>query len=179
MNEIVNKEPNLQLCPIQISEDYAKKWNEHMRDFLGLTNNGQLISENLYRVGGFGTTQIQGLRYFTLLKYTEAFYGKEIMERSKTKDPKHLQGNWVIIDKYGVEKVVIPQFDSCYIVKDSCIYSIKGKYYNIETGEFYCNASTSMETSEFLFLDNKYDMDKSKRGVFKISKLDGSFEILK
>lgn len=75
------------------------------------------------------------------------------------------------------------KYSMCNIVQDflygGVIYVIDNKYYNIESGEFYCNSYTSMDTNEYLFLDNKYDNDKSKRGVMKINKNDGTFEVFK
>lgn len=167
----------LSLSPIQVNEDYKKKWNEHCSDFVCLTRNGKLISESLYRIGGMGTPKLNKDNYFMLLKYSEAFYEDNI---TKDKDKKrHLQGCWCILDKNGIEKVQAKLFKYLHIVKDSCIYSTDGKYYNIETEEFYCNTNSSMESSNYLFLENKWDKDESKRGVMKINKKDGSYELFK
>lgn len=65
------------------------------------------------------------------------------------------------------------------MVKNSCIYTLEQRYYNIETGELYCQSFTSMQSKEFLFLNNAYDADTSKRGVMKINKADGTFELFK
>ncbi len=166
---------NLQLSPISINEDYAKKWNETSKDFVMLTKNGQLVSENLYRVGGLGADITKD--YFMLLKYVEAHYSKEIMQMSKSKDDRHLEGRWVIIDKYGVEKIEFEKYEHGWIISDSCIYSLNGNYYNIETKEFYGNASVCIKSTNFIFLENNYDKDESKRGVMKINKKDGSWEL--
>lgn len=51
---------------------------------------------------------------------------------------------------------------------------------NIETGEVYVEGySTSFDSSEFLFISNRYDKDHSKRGVLKISKRSGEVELFK
>ena len=86
---------------------------------------------------------------------------------------------YCILDKEGNEKVVFGRFKSPYLVKNSQIYSIDGNYYNIETGEFYGNPSTNMESSEFLFLDNRFDKDSTKRGIMKVNKKDGIWELFK
>jgi hypothetical protein len=112
-----------------------------------------------------------------LLKYVEAYYPANIMQMSKSTDPKHLEGRWVIIDENGVEKVVFESFKHGWLVADSVIYSLDQKYYNIETGEFYCQSFTSMSSDEYLFLNNEFDKDESKRGVMKINKKDGTFEL--
>ena len=159
---------DLQLSPITINEEYRKKWNVHQNDFVCLTKNGQLISESLYRVGGMNANIKND--YFLLLKHTEAFYDDTITKINKP----HLQENWCIIDKNGVEKFCAENYKCPRIIKDSQIYCIDGYYYNIETKEFYCQAYSSMESTEYLFLNNEFDKDKSKRGVLKINKRDGS-----
>lgn len=167
----------LALSPITIREDYRSKWNINSNDFVCLTRDGEAIRPTLYRVGGLNTPKPGKDRYFMLLKHVEASYDDSITKDTKRK--KHLESRWCILDKEGNEKVEFKAFDSPYLVKDSCIYSINSRYYNIETGELYCYASTSMTTSEFLFLDNRYDEDKSKRGVMKISLADGTWELFK
>ncbi|MBK7362669.1 MAG: hypothetical protein IPJ01_10275 [Micavibrio sp.] len=173
----------LQLSPISINEDYCKKWNINGEDYVCLTKNGELISNSLYRVGGMGGDIKED--YFLLLKYVESIYDFDFIKKcypNKGKKElellrKHLEGHWCIIDKNGIEKKEFDQFKSPYIQKDSCIYSVDSNYYNIETGEFYCNSHSSMTSNEYLFLDNKYDKDESKRGVMKINKKDGTWEL--
>lgn len=174
---------NLQLSPIQVSEEYLKEWNDRTTDFVVLTKNGELLSNSLYRTGWVSPNIKQD--YFMLLKYVESTYDldflKKIYPNKKDKElnlmKKHLEGCWCIIDKNGVERKVFSQFENPYLVNDSCIYSLENKYYNIETGEFYCNSSCSMNSSEYLFLENKYDKDLSKKGIMKINKKDGSWSI--
>lgn len=166
----------LELSKITLREDYCKEWNENATDFVVLTKDEQLINKSIYRVGGMGSKP-DGKNYFMLLKYVEAYYPADIMKMSKNKDPKHLESRWCILDKDGIEKVVFDNFKSPYLVRNSCIYSIDQHYYNIETGEFYCHAYTSMTSSEYLFLKNEFDKDISKRGVMKINKKDGTWEL--
>lgn len=170
---------SLQISPIQLNEEYRKKWNETMTDFVVLTKNGEVIKNHsnqavdfsLYRVGGFGANLKQD--YFMLLKYVEAYYPADIMKMSKSKDPKHLEGRWCIIDKNGIEKKEFKPFETPYIVKDSCIYSVDGNYYNIETGKFYCHSSNTMQSDEYLFLENNYDKNILMKGIVRINKKDG------
>lgn len=166
---------DLQLSPIKINEQYREKWNIHVSDFFCLTKAGQLISQSLYRIGGLGGFKKDN--YFQLLKYVEAIYD-DIITRDK-KRKLHLESRWVIIDKNGIEKVEFEQFDSPYLISNSVLYSIKGKYYNIETGEYYCDSSSNMQSYDFLFLENRYgcDKDESKIGIMKINKKDGSWEL--
>jgi hypothetical protein len=173
----------LQLSPIQVNKEYCKEWNERMTDFVVLTKNGELISNSLYRVGGFGCDLKQN--YFMLLKYVESIYDFDFIKKcypdKSNKElelqRKHLEDRWCIIDKNGIEKKEFEQFKSPYIKKDSCLYSVDSNYYNIETGEFYCNSSKSMESSEYIFLENQYDKDLLKKGIMKINKKDGSWSV--
>lgn len=170
----INNDGSLQFSPIALNEGYKKKWNEHLNDFICLTKNGQLIRNTLYRIGGKGTPKLGKDEYFMLLKHVEAFYDDSITKIKK--DKPHLESKWCILDKNGNEKVEFKPFDSPYLIQNSQIYFIKGKYYNIETGEFYRDASTSMQSSEFLFLGSQYD---SRDGVMKINKKNGTWELFK
>ncbi len=164
----------LQLSHIDINEEYRKKWNVHEQDFVLLTRNGEPIRNTLYRVGGLGASLKDD--YFMILKHTEAFYD-DTLTKDKNKKP-HLESCWCILDnKNGIEKVTFKPFASPYLVKNTPIFSLDSKYYNIETGELYCNSYSKMECKDFVFLDNAYDDDKSKRGVMKINKKDGTWEL--
>ena len=111
-----------------------------------------------------------------LLKHVEAFYEDSITKIQA--DKPHLEGHWCIIDKNGVEKVNFKQFESPYM-RGGQVYSLDGKYYNIETGEFYGDSYHSLDSKEFIFIDNRYDKDHSKQGVMKINKNDGTYEVFK
>ena len=175
----------LQLSPIQVNQDYLNEWNNNCNDFVCLTKNGELLRPTLYRIGGLNNPKLGKDKYFMLLKYVEAVYDYDFIKKcypNKSRKElelqrKHLEGRWCIIDKNGVEKKEFDQFKSPYIKKGSCIYSVDSNYYNIETGEFYCNSLKSMESTEFLFLENPYDKDLSKKGVMKINKKDGSWSV--
>jgi hypothetical protein len=165
----------LELKHVTFDDKVRKMWNIHMNDYYHLIRNRELISNTLYRVGGFGVDLKAD--YFILLKYTEAYYDDTI---TKDKDRKpHLKNQWCILDKNGVERVIFKSFENPYLVKDSQIYTINNKYYNIETGEFYCYALKEMESTEYLFLNSQFDENKSRRGVMKINKKDGTWELFK
>ena len=172
-------EHGIQIAYIKINEDYAKKWNVHLHNFVCLTKNGELLRPTLYRISGIGTDKIKGKKYFMLLKYVEASYSKLITNFTGRKDPKHLEGRNCIIDQFGTEKVEFKQFESPYLVNDSCIYTIDSKYYNIETKKLYCQSFSSLNSKKYLFLENKYDNNKERIGVFKIDKATGEFELFK
>ena len=176
----------LQLSPIQVNKDYLKEWNENSNDFVCLTKNGELLRPTLYRVGGLNNPKLDKDRYFMLLKYVEDIYDYDFIKKCYPEkgrkelelQRKHLKGIWCILDKDGNEKIEFERnLYSPYLIKDSCIYTINSNYYNIETGEHYGYANSCSESKEFLFLDNKYEKDKSKCGVMKINKQDGSYEM--
>ena len=168
-------ETNLKLVPTKISEDYRKRWNiGSLDDFVNLTRNEDVINPYLFRKGGFGGDINE--KYFTLLRYHEAFYDDSITKEENRKP--HLEGRWCILDSFGNVKFEAPLFQTPYVVNNSCVYSIENNYYNIETGEFYCRTYKRVESNNWLFLQNDYDKDLTRRGVIKINKNDGSFEIL-
>ncbi len=167
----------LELSSMTLKADYCKEWNVDMNDFVVLSKNGELVNNSIYRIGGLNYPDLKKDQYFMLLKYVEAFYPADILKMSGSKNPKHLEGKWCIIDRHGNERIVFEPFKSPYLVKDSCIYSLDRKYYNIESGRFYCDASSSMESKDYLFLENRFDKDTSKRGIMKIHKWTGELEI--
>jgi len=164
----------LQLRPIEMTESYRKKWNIYGEDYVCLFKNGKSINNSVYRVGGFGGDIEKD--YFLLLKYVEAYYSDTITKKKSEK--RHLEGRWCIIDKNGIEKVVFESFKTPYL-EGGVIYSVDQKYYNIETGEFYCTSYSSMKSKQYLFLNNQFDDDEAKRGVMKINMEDGTYELFK
>ena len=112
--------------------------------------------------------------YIIILKYEEALYDNSITKDKNKK--RHLADKWCIIDRDGNEKKVFDSYASPYL-KGGVIYSENNKYYNIETGELYCESYTYLFSDEYVFLDNAYDNDKSRRGVMKIHKKTGRYEI--
>lgn len=163
----------LQLRRTELSEDYNKKWNENNTDFLHIYKDGVKVSDTLYRTGMFGG-KVED-KHFLMLKYTEDLYEDKITKDKNKK--RHLKGEWCIINSEGKEiKVFERGLRSPYILGES-VYVIDGSYHNIETDELYCKASSSISTDQFLFIENHYDDDKSKRGVLKIDKFDGTYEL--
>ena len=91
---------NLELNQIFLQEDYRKKWNISLNDFMCLTKNGELISNSLYRIGGLNDPKLEKDDYFMLIKYVEAHYSDNITKIEK--DKRHLEGRICIIDKNGM-----------------------------------------------------------------------------
>lgn len=173
----------LHLRPFTLSSEYLKKWNESSTDFVHLYKDEIRVNHSLYRLGGL--TRIEDLKndYFMLIKYTEDLYEDKI---TTDKDKKHhLKGEWVIIDKKGVEKKVFDQFKHPSII-GGLVYSYESKFYNIETGFFYGYTSSSALTSkDFIFIDTKYtslwdkSYNKDMIGIVKINMHDGTYEVFK
>ena len=175
MTELKTKLAPLQFSAIKVKPEYMEKWNERSTDFILLSRNGEPIRNTLYRIGGLNTPRLNTAPYFMLLKHVEAFYDDTI-----TKDPKrkpHLESRWVILDREGNEKVEFKQFASPYWVENSVLYSLDQNYYNIETGYHYGKSYHTLTSDDFVFIENHYDKDVSRRGVLKINKKDGTFEL--
>jgi hypothetical protein len=184
-NDELPNDGKLQLSPIQVREDYLTEWNwGHSQDFMCLTKGGELLRPTLYRKGGLNEPKIGKDKYFLLLKHVEAIYDYDFIKRcypnKNNKElelqRKHLESRWCIIDENGVEKKEFKQFQTPYL-KGGCIYSVDNECYNIETGEHYGSSSSSFESKDYLFLNNRYSKDKTKEGVMKINKLDGTWEL--
>ena len=170
----------IELIPVELSEEYRKKFNETSTDFVHLYKDGKKISNTLYRVGGFGT-QEEG-DYFILIKHIEDKYSKEIMEMSKSSGSGlHLAAHFCILNKNGEEKFVASKFDSIYL-KGGLLAAVKIKgsefFINIETGETFEYGKT-MTSKDYLFVDHSYHRDKSKRGILRINKNTGESKLYK
>ena len=180
-----NDNSKIQLSPIILNEDYRKKWNITQNDFYLITKNGVPIRNTLYCVAHFQSKDISNKRYFILLKQVESYYSDEIMKSCKSRGIKqtnrYLSDNDCILDQFGNEKICHDRKNlfgyANLLNNDSIIYRVQENYYNIETNEFYCSSSSCMESNKYLYLSNLYDKDKSKLGVWKINKLDGTYEI--
>jgi len=178
MENIEIQTGSLQLCPININKDYRKKWNEISQDFVLLTLDGKPVSETLYRLGGMSNVKINeniDKKYILILKYVESIYDGSIYCKTEN-DKRYLASKWCIVDKFGTEKVVFDSYRSPYLHGD-IIYSENSKFYNIETRELYCSSTKHMSSDGHLFLDNSYDVNMSRRGIMKIDKCTGLYEI--
>lgn len=166
---ILNRQWSLKLQKVIIPPSYAREWNEFMSDFVHLYKGCTQMRDTYYRVGGFGCGINKG-GYFMLLKYSEDMYDDSITTDPEKK--KHLKGEWCILDKYGNERIVFPQFKTPYLISGP-IYKIDRTYYNIETGEKYCEASDHIESKNYIFIENQYDNFVQNRGVLMINKNTG------
>lgn len=162
----------LRLVPLLIDEDYRKKWYIHQKDFFILVKGDEQVGNSIYRTGMLNGGIKDG--YFLLLKYTEEYYDDSIT-RDKDRQ-RHFEGKWCILDKEGNEVIKFESFDSPYL-SGGVIYSLNGKYYNIETGKSYGSTNNSISCDDYIFLEDRYNKDKTKRGVLKIKKSDGSVEL--
>lgn len=171
----------LELNHIELDPAYKKKWNADCHDYCLLCKDGVPLRNILYRLGGMSNVKSLQDDYFLILKYVEAYYSEDVMKMSKTKDNKHLEGVWVIVDKNGDEKVEFGgrfgSIHSPYLISNSVIYHVNNDYINIETKYVYGKSYDRMETDTLLFISNRYDKDESKRGVLKIDKKTGLFEL--
>ena len=153
----------VELRRVTLSEEYSKKWNTNLTDYFHLYLNGEKISDTLYRKGMFGGRFKDG--YCLLLKHTE--------------QKEHLYSVWCVINENGAEKFVADNMLDGISLTGGQICSVKDKFYNIETGVLYCQSYSCMVSEDFVFLDNKYDKNKYNRGILKINKKDGKFELFR
>lgn len=167
----------------EFSEEYSKKWNIYMDDYVQLADdNGNLISDSVYRIGGlFAEYDFISGGYFNVIKYVEEYYDDNITT-DKTKKP-HLEGKHCIIDKNGVEKVICESFSYPYIRKNSVIYSVNKKLYNIETGECYGEPSTEIDGANVVIIENRWGNERwgnseNLKGIFIIDKKTGKKELI-
>jgi hypothetical protein len=170
---------NVVLKEYGFTEAYRKKWNISGNDYVQLyTKEGVKISENVYRVGGVGFHLKD--KYFMLIKYYEGTYITQYERNPKDNGKKKncFSNHWVILNSDGVEKVQLTSSHSAYLTGGP-VYSINQKYYNIETGEYYCESRSCLQSNDFIFLEHTYNWNKEETplGVYKISKKDGTFEI--
>lgn len=161
------------VSPIRINDDYKNQWNIHSEDFVCLTKNGKLITNSLYREGGIGGFKLNE-PYSLILKYVESYYDDNITTDLNKK--RHLAGLWCIVNNQGIEKVVFARHKTPYLT-GGIIYSLDRHYYNIETNELICKGSEHMCSEDFVFINNRFDEDKSRRGVWKVNKETGECEI--
>ena len=162
----------------EFDEKYSKKWNIYMNDYVQLADDdGNLISDSVYRLGGFFSwNNFNKGEYFDLLKYTEEYFGDNITKDKKQK--RHLEGRPCIVDKNGVEKVVAEACDSIYIRNNSVIYSRDKGLYNIETGEYYGKPSTEINGEKYIIIENRWEKDENLKGVFMIDKKTGKKQLI-
>ncbi len=175
----------IELVPFKLSKEYAEEWNERMTDFVVLFKDGVRVNDSIYRVGGIGVKPEYNENYFMLLKYVEAYYPVHIMKMSSDRDQKltfrnkHLSGVWCILDKECNEKYVSSDgYESVYLIRNSCLYSIDGTYYNIETKECYGRLNPTIGSSEYIFGERTNFKERSHE-VIQINKKTGEYTIYK
>ncbi len=173
LNKPVISTTRIQLIPVKLSDEYRKEWNVTLNDFVSILENGHLYKKEIYRVGVLDCNVKDG--YFLLIKQVEDYYSDEITKDKKQKP--HLAGLWCILDKDGNEKYVAPDIMTHPYLHGGLLYSVNKKLYNIETGEFYGDSQTTMSTKKYLFLNNPYDQDHTRRGVIRVNKKTGNYKI--
>lgn len=167
-----------------VSEKYKEEWSSrNLNDFVCITSNenDELISENLYRISGFGLGNNE--KYFILIKYTEGYYDAEFMKTLKKlkrdSSNKYLKSKFTILNDKGVEKVVLEPYVYPYIVDNSLLYTHNNNCFNIETGFCYSDHySDSIESEKHFIINNRYNKNLDMKGVIKINKKDGSYEVI-
>lgn len=143
----------LQLSPIQVREDYKRKWNVDVDDFYCLTYNGKLLRPTLYRTSPLFNAKDLREDYFMLFKHVESYFPDEV-----TTDPDRkprLESRECILDRYGNEKVEFADnpLDHATLINNGVVYRYRDRYYNVETGEEYCRGYTTARSSRHIFVE--------------------------
>jgi len=162
---------------VNLSESYRIKWNisPTLDDFGVLMLDGEVINDNLYRIGGLSVFDRDDT-YMALLLQVEAHYSKDIMKMSKSNGTSnHLDNQTAFINRNGEIKVVFDNTLNYPYLEGGCIYSLNRKYYNIETNELICSGSGTVKSRDFLFIESRYHLDKTKRGVYQININNGTY----
>lgn len=114
--------------------------------------------------------------YIMLLKYVEDYYDGDFAKKYTKGEKRHLSSRWVIIDKYGEEKVEAKVHGKLSHT-GGVICCHEGVYTNIETGYEYCTGNKYMTSKDFLFVNTGWNTRKENEGVMKINIWDGTFEV--
>jgi hypothetical protein len=130
---------------------------------------GKPISDMLFRLGGLGSG-FNGKPYTGLISYPNF--------------PEETWGFHCIIDSNG--KIVLTQdkdnrLDYPYYLK-GVIALWKDKYINLLTGQVITKGSKSLESEQYFFVEcSPYSWEKEpfEKGVYKIDKATGEYEIIK
>jgi hypothetical protein len=151
-------------------------------DILNNSNNysylykeSHLVDTRIFRLGGM-SMGFKDKPYCNLI-----YYGQST---SKLKDAKKIKsfGEHCIIDTNG--KIVFKQDNVLQfpIYLQGVIVNVKDKYYNLLTGKIIVEGSKSISSTEFLFVEHKYNFDymhQSPIGVYKIDWNTGEYEYFK
>ena len=166
---------NIEFRLVDLSESYRKKWTltPNEDDFGVLVLDGEIIGNNLYRIGGLFSVN-RNDKYMILLLQEEAHYSKEIMKMSKsTGSNNHLVNQTCIVNDKGVVMSVFRTLSYPYIIGGT-IYSLNKKYYNIETNELICEGD-SIQSKDFIFVESRYNNNTELRGVYQINISNGTY----
>jgi hypothetical protein len=126
-----------------------------------LFKNDRIISNQLFRIGGLGGEFKDG--FCKLINYTkeDGYYGKHCIINNK--------GKIVFIQKNSL--------DYPYHV-GGIIAKLNSEYFNLNTGELIVSGDSSIESKDYLFVDNRYKKE-FEEGVYKIDKRTGQVEYFK
>ena len=149
----------------QITLITDKSIENNISRYSHLYKDGVKISNTYFRLGGFDTGFNNKL-YASLIHYPNYPIDKECW------------GNHCIIDSNGKIVLEAEKFDSSLYYLDGVIAKKRDIYINLLTGEPIVKSySTSLKSKEFIFVEcNDYE-DKFKKGIYKINKNTGEFEI--
>lgn len=175
--EEISLTDRLTLKPIlnQTLPEYARDRDDHGYKNLFLDN--VQVSDNIYRVGGFGGKFEDG--YCTLINYVPDVYSKSVMSQVFTKENRHLSSRWCIINEEGEVKVQSENsFNNMYHLGGVLVSMEKRGIVNIETNEVIIDdRGSSLSSKNYYFTEVIHSISKKhESGIYKIEKATGEYE---
>ncbi len=162
----------LQFVKVELNPEYKEKFQIDT-EFVKSFKNGKLLNDSLYKIPFLSGIK-DGDKYIIINKYIESVFNKRVLDITKNKNPNYLESTYCIIDSDGNEKVNFEPNETPYLIKNSCLYKLNNRYYNIETNYLYGESNKDvLKTKEFILIQVK------DNEVIKINKENGSFEIIK
>jgi hypothetical protein len=184
---------DLPLIPVKLKVDFRRFFNVHTDGFYtGIKKYKDYfrhkdkswanMTDVLYKLGQ--NNHLPNQAYYAILKYEPAYYSLEEVKKLYkidkdisfyTKRLPYLHHSWVIINKYGVEVMQIPNGHPL-VLKDSCFVISANKIYNIKTKECLGMFNTFFETSANIFVQLVNQDDRvTQLAVLVLNKKTGSF----
>jgi hypothetical protein len=131
-----------------------------------LYKDGKIISNIHFRLGGIPKRFGKDNDFCSLIAYPEL----------NTKKEEGTWGNHCIINMKGEVVLMANKFETSFYYWGGALATIKDVIYNLYTLEPIVESTSKIESENFYFAENRYN-DKYQKGVYKINKKTGEYEI--
>jgi len=175
MNEI-------KLIKVVLNYDTMKKFNINKNDFYQLQINGEIKSPTYYRQhhNFFNESDLKN-NYFILLKQIEDIYPDVVTKDNKRK--LHYGNYPCVIDNNGNEVYVGEEYSSIFLLGGEIL--LENPHFvgsdlniiNLKNNNLIIKGKSLnyFKSKNYIFVENRYDTDKIKRGVYQIDVLTGEY----